>query len=390
MIQFGIDNLLQQNPTWKKQRIGLVTNNAATTNRLEASRKALLGVGFNVVKLFSPEHGLDVMGADGAKINDGIDALTQLPIISLYGDKLKPTATDLEDVDVVLMDIPDIGCRFYTYLWTMTHVLEACGMYKKPLVILDRPNPISGNLYCAEGPILDEEDCSSFIGRWAIPLKHSCTLGELALYFNATKKLHVQLEIIKCSWWKREMFQPDWGVDFVATSPAITNFQATLLYPGLGLLEATNISEGRGTNFAFEVAAAPWMDGEKVAAAFNYFDLDNVQAVSISYTPTASKYTNQLCNGVRFVISDSPSYLPVFTALLFIKLIKDLYPQHFAWQPYPTNVNPSGKQHLDKLLGIKKSEKLFDLSMLNFLQKIQQFIRMTEWEEGVKPYLLYV
>jgi len=146
----------------------------------------LLDAGFNIVKLFSPEHGLDVKGVDGATIKDGVDALTRLPVISLYNEKLQPDENDLKDIDMVLFDIPDIGCRCYTYLWTMTYVLEACAAYNKKFIVLDRPNPVSGSLRFAEGPMLDEAHCSSFIGRWNIPLRHSCTLGELALYFNAS------------------------------------------------------------------------------------------------------------------------------------------------------------------------------------------------------------
>jgi uncharacterized protein YbbC (DUF1343 family) len=373
MIQFGIDTLLQQNPSWKSDRIGFITNNAATTNQLIPSRQALINAQFNIVKLFSPEHGLDVQGADGVKMNDGIDALTQLPIISLYGEKLKPNEVDLQDIDLLLFDI-----------------LEAATKYNKPLIILDRPNPLSGTLAAAEGPLLDEENCSSFIGRSSMPLKHSCTLGELALYFNQTKNIHAKLEIIACKGWERSMTANNWGVDFVPTSPAIKTFTAAALYLGLGLLEATNISEGRGTNLSFEIAGTPWMDGEKVANVFNSLGLDNINLKPIKFTPTQSKYTNQLCHGVQFIITHFPSYSSVFTSLLFIKLVKDLYPNQFAWQPYPTNVNPTGKQHLDKLLGIKKSEQLFDAPMQNFLQKMQQLTKVGEWEAMMKPYLLYV
>jgi uncharacterized protein YbbC (DUF1343 family) len=389
MLSFGIDNLILQNPIWKKQRIGLLTNHAATTNQLQPSRQALLQNGFNVVQLFSPEHGLDVQGADGAVMNDSVDALTQLPITSLYSHKLAPTAEDLKDIEIMLFDVPDIGCRFYTYLWSLTYLLEACKQNNKPLIVLDRPNPISGFLPMTEGPMLDEEYCSSFIGRWEIPLKHGCTIGELALYFNQTKNIHAKLEIIKCSFWKREMMHPSWGIDFVPTSPAIRNFKATLLYPGLGLLEATNISEGRGTNKPFQLAGAPWINGNNVAAAFNHFCLDNIDLKPITFTPTESKYANQLCHGVQFVVTDYPSYAATFTGLLFIRLIKDLYPNHFAWQSYPTNVNPTGKQHLDKLLGIPNSEALFNLSMLAFLQKMMQLIKVSDWPNKVNSFLLY-
>jgi uncharacterized protein YbbC (DUF1343 family) len=388
MIQFGIDNLLLQNPSWKSQNIALVTNHAATTNQLIPTRKALIENGFNIIQLFSPEHGLDVTGADGNFIHDGTDTLTNLPIISLYCNKLQPSAEDLQNIDIVLFDIPDIGCRYYTYLWTMTHVLEACAKHKKQLIILDRPNPISGIIDLAEGPLLDEKHCSSFIGRWAMPLRHSCTLGELALYFNTTKQLHCKLQIIQCSNWNRNQFQPNWNIDFVPTSPAIKNANAALLYPGLGLLEATNISEGRGTNQSFEIAGATWFNATTVCTLFNQIQ-DDIVLKEIQFTPTHSKYTNEVCSGVQFNIQNTATYQPVYTALLFIKLVKDMHPTQFKWMPYPTHVNPTGTQHLDKLLGIQNSEAIFNLPFQQFLQQIQQITKVQNWQNEIASYLLY-
>lgn len=389
MVRFGIDNIVKINPAWKNENIGLITNAAATNAQLVPSRKLLKDLDFNIKKLFSPEHGLDLHGVDGAKMDDFVDVLTQLPIISLYGNKVMPSADDLNDIDLLLFDIPDVGCRYYTYLWTMTYALEACKKYHKKMIVLDRPNPISGFLPLSEGPILDEQTCSSFIGRWGIPLKHGCTIGELALYFNETKKIHADLEIVKCSFWNREMMQPDWGMQFVPTSPAIQNFEAAILYPGLGLLEATNISEGRGTALPFQQVGAPWMDGNKIAEAFNGFGIDNLDLKPVRFIPTENKYKNESCNGVKFRVTHYPSYLPIFTTLLFIKLVKDIYPQHFKWMPYPTHVNPSGNNHLDKLLGIEKSEALFNLPMLAFLQKIELFTNSSEWQKAIEPFLLY-
>lgn len=388
MIEFGIDTILQQQAHWKKQRIGLVTNHAATTNNYIPSRKALIDNGFNIVQLFSPEHGLNIQGADGAFIANSIDALTLLPIVSLYGNQLAPTEEDLNSIDVIVFDIPDIGCRYYTYLWTMTHVLEACAKFKKQLIILDRPNPTSGNLSLAEGPILDEMNCSSFIGRWAMPLRHGCTLGELALYFNQTKSIGAHVEIVRCNNWSRSHFQPNWQMKFIATSPAIQNFNAALLYPGLGLLEATNISEGRGTNQAFEIAGAPWLNADELCFLFNEMQ-DEVELQPIQFTPNNSKYSNVVCNGVQFTVKEFANFFPVFTTLLFIKLVKELHPAFFCWKPYPTLVNPTGKQHLDKLLGITNSEALFDLSMQQFLRKAKQITHTSDWQKRIQPFLLY-
>ncbi|MBS1671545.1 MAG: DUF1343 domain-containing protein [Bacteroidetes bacterium] len=386
MILFGIDILLNTNIDWKKQRIALVTNHAATTNTFIPSRKALIDKGFNIVKLFSPEHGLNIKGADGASIKDGKDALTQLPVISLYNKKLQPNENDLNDIDIVLFDIPDIGCRYYTYLWTMTHVLEACSKYNKKLIILDRPNPLSGNLNLAEGAMLNETNCSSFIGRWNIPLRHSCTLGELALYFNQQKNIHANIEIIKCKNWNRNMFQTDWQMAFVPTSPAMQSFTAAMLYPGLGLLEATNISEGRGTMKPFTVAGSVWMKNNLISNKLNQL---GIKTKPIVFTPTESKYANELCNGVEFYVDDVSQFQSVKNGLLFIKLVKDLHEDKFEWKPYPTNVNPSGKNHLDKLLGVFESEKLFDLSFNKFTQKINEITNVSFWKETIKNYLLY-
>ncbi|MBS1626996.1 MAG: DUF1343 domain-containing protein [Bacteroidetes bacterium] len=386
MILFGIDVLLKNNYSWKKQRIALVTNHAATTNQLEPSRKALLNEGFNIIKLFSPEHGLDIKGADGVQMKDGKDDLTQLPIISLYNKKLQPDENDLNDIDIVLFDIPDIGCRYYTYLWTMTHVLQACGKHNKKLIILDRPNPLSGNLNLTEGTMLDEVNCSSFIGRWNIPLRHSCTLGELALYFNQQKNIHANIEIIQCEGWNRNMFQTDWGMPFVPTSPAIKNFTAALLYPGLGLLEATNISEGRGTLKSFTVAGAVWMNNNLLVENLQKL---GIHCKTVQFIPTESKYANELCMGVEFCVDDVSTFQSVKNGLLLIKLVKDIQENKFHWNPYPTNVNPSGKNHLDKLLGVFESEKLFDLSLTHFIQKINELINVTSWPTAIKNYLLY-
>ncbi|MDE3236818.1 MAG: DUF1343 domain-containing protein [Bacteroidota bacterium] len=384
---FGIDILIQQNPSWKQSRIGLVTNHAATTCQLIPSRKALLEKGFNIIKLFSPEHGLDSKGADGAKMKDGSDPLTQLPIISLYNEKLAPNEEDLKDVDLILFDIPDIGCRYYTYLWTMTHVLEACALHKKPLIILDRPNPLSGNMALAEGPFLDEKNCASFIGRWNIPLRHSCTLGELALYFNTTKNVGATLDVITCKDWKRQDFQPDWGISFVPTSPAMQHFNAALLYPGLGLLEATNISEGRGTTKPFSFAGAPWMEPKKLLLLL---EQDKTVAVKEKeLMPAESKYAYTNCQGIEFYVLQPENFNPVLYGLRFIKLVKELHPEHFSWNTYPTHVNPTGKDHLDKLLGKANSEALFEMPYDEFVKHIKSITTVTNWQEHISPFLLY-
>jgi len=388
MISFGIDEIIHQNPSWKTKRIGLVTSNAATTNNGALSRTALLQAGFNIVLLFSPEHGITATAPDGEAQQNSIDPITGLSVVSLYGPRCMPTTQDLENIEIVLFDIPDIGARFYTYLWTLTYVLEACANNQKECIVLDRPNPVSGNFDAAEGPFL-EDTTSSFIGRWNIPIKHSCTLGELALYFNGTKKLGTNLTVIPVKNWDRDSFVSAWGTDFVPTSPAIQNHNSMLLYPGLCLLEATNISEGRGSQYSFETAAAPWMQTNEITSFINQSFGDEIKASGISFTPTSGKYANTLCKGIHFEVIDPAYYKPVFFGLLLLHIIRAKHPQHFLWEPYKTAVNPNGENHLDKLLGINNAQKLFDLPLPQFVATCTKITHTPNWQEQMIPYLLY-
>jgi len=388
MICFGVDEIILQNPAWKTKALGLVTSDAATTNTGILSRTALLNAGFNIVLLFSPEHGISAKAPDGEAQQNGIDEITGLPIISLYGNKSMPTAQDLENIDLLLFDIPDIGARFYTYLWTLTYVLEACAIHKKELIVLDRPNPVSGNFDAAEGPFL-EEGSSSFIGRWNIPIKHSCTLGELALYFNNKKNIDASLTVVTVKNWDRDDLATDWGTNFVATSPAIQNPNSMLLYPGLCLLEATNLSEGRGSQYSFETAAAPWLQTNEIIGFINQSFGDEIKASRISITPTSGKYAQTLCKGIHFEVIDPLFYKPVFFGLLLLYIIRAKHPQAFLWAPYKTAVNPSGKNHLDKLLGINNAQKLFELPLPQFIANCTKLTHCAGWPEQMIPYLLY-
>jgi uncharacterized protein YbbC (DUF1343 family) len=388
MICFGIDEIIHQNPAWKTKQIGLVTSDAATTNTGILSRTALVQAGFNIVCLFSPEHGISAKAPDGEAQQNGMDKITDLPIISLYGNKYMPTAQDLENIDIVLFDIPDIGARFYTYLWTLTYVLEACASNHKQLIVLDRPNPVSGNFDSSEGPFLEDES-SSFIGRWNIPIKHSSTLGELALYFNSTKNIGASLTVVPVKNWDRDSFVTNWETNFVPTSPAIQNPNSMLLYPGLCLLEATNISEGRGSDFSFETAAAPWLQTTEITSFINQSFGDEIKASAITFTPTSGKYINTLCKGIHFEVIDPLFYKPVFFGLLLLYIIRAKHPEAFLWAPYKTAVNPSGENHLDKLLGINNAQKLFELPLPQFIANCTKLTHCAGWPEQMIPYLLY-
>ncbi|MEP7254919.1 MAG: DUF1343 domain-containing protein [Ferruginibacter sp.] len=377
---FGIDHLLLKQNRLKDLRIGLVTNNAALTSAKEHGRLALLKKGFNIVKIFSPEHGLAVKGADGTYQSNSIDLLTDLPVISLYGDHLMPVAEDMADIDMLLFDIPDVGCRFYTYLWTMSYVMEASALYNKPLIILDRPNPIGGNINKAEGPLLDEKNCSSFIGRWNIPIRHSCTLGELATYFSVIRKMDIDLTVIRITCWDRNEPALENNFSFIPTSPAISSIETALCYPGTGLFEGININEGRGTNKPFTIFGAPWINTNSLNDKLN---LPGVSFSEIKYTPNESLYAGESCTGLSVLITDEDSFRPVHTGIAIIQQLLLLFPEQCKERLYKTAANPSGEKHLDKLLGIETS-----FSKLKAGDNISTELK-NEWQEKITPFLLY-
>ncbi len=386
-LQFGIDIILQNEPNWKKERIGMLTNDAAKTNHGKLSRLALIEAGFNLTQLFSPEHGMKAIGEDGAPMQNGIDEITGLSIISLYGTKFMPSAEDLKEIDILLFDVPDAGTRFYTYLWSMTYWIEAATKYNKKVIILDRPNPIGGDLMMAEGPMLDDS-ISSFIGRFNIPIKHQCTLGELAIYFNDQQNWNANLSIIKCVGWQREALFYNWGIKWEKPSPALQNMEATLLYPGLCFFEATNVSVGRGTPHSFEWVGAEWFNLPAITKlSQNIFGGDLY--MEVMKLPILKNENSIEITGLRLKIRNSNKYDAVLNGLLLLKIIKDIHPKDFKWMPYPTQANPTGKNHLDLLLGVPNGEALFDLPLKSWLQQITKLTRVSEWYDRMVSYLLY-
>lgn len=390
-LHVGVE-VLAKNPAYLKgKRVGLVTNDAATTafypQRLMPTREALIRAGVPLKILFSPEHGLFTVGADGVAMLHSTDVLTGLTIYSLYGDNLRPTQQALSNLDVVLFDLPDVGCRFYTYIWTLTHVMEACATANIPLIVLDRPNPIGGLLNQSEGPMLDELNLSSFIGRWSIPIRHSLTVGELALFWKNEKSISIDLQVIKVENWRREQYFEDLNLPFVPPSPAMVSPETALVYPGMGLLEGTNLSEGRGTPFPFRMFGSPWLSSHTFAGILNEH-LTGCVARAVSFTPFG-KYANQLCHGIMLHITDPHAFRPVATGLVIICLLKHHYPNDFQWDVYPTHVNPSGEAHFDKLVGQRNVRHQIEANSLNFLKEIPQLTQVLDWPERVKSYLLY-
>lgn len=384
-VVYGVDRFIEQAAKYKQLKFGLITNHVATTSTSESSRLALLKKGINVVRLFSPEHGLSAKGEDGSFQKNFIDEVTGLPVISLYGEKLKPTAEDLKELDALLFDIPDAGCRYYTYLWTLSYAMEAAAENQKQFIVLDRPNPAGGKLSFAEGPMLDEANCSSFIGRWNIPVRHCCTLGELAQYFAATKIKNADLQIIKTANWRRAE-EPDlMQKNFIAPSPALTDAETILLYSGLGFLEGIHVNEGRGTATPFKTLGAPYINENELHDAFTSLNLEGIQSAPIKFIPASGLYTQIACKGIHLTVTDSGKFTPVASGLQILQLLISLYPVDCRERLYPTVANPTGASHLDRLTGVRNSfEKLKSGDFFN-----EKFWDCRQWETVIKPYLLY-
>jgi len=394
--------------------VGLVTSDASPPGipGFGSARVGLIQGGVPLSVLFSPEHGLSGSASDGAYVADGVDPETGLPVKSLYGSTLAPAAEDLAGLDLVLFDLQDVGVRFYTYLWTLTHLMEACAEVGVPLRVLDRPNPLGGDPRQVEGPLLDAE-ASSFLGRWSIPIRHSLTLGEMALLLRAEMGVEVDLGVVAMGGWRRSMMWPETGLPYHPPSPGLPTFSSVLLYPGLALLEATNIHEGRGTEMAFQWFGAPWMEGETVASALNDAGIPGVRALPHSLTLDPGQRTTPgwatldpgqgatpgwetldpslPCPGVRLEVTDASALRPVALGLRLLTLLPTLCPEDFRWTPYPTAANPSGEGHLRMLLGSEGlAEQIQDRPDTLGVAQLQGITRAPGWWERAEPHLLYL
>ncbi|GJM33543.1 MAG: hypothetical protein DHS20C18_25440 [Saprospiraceae bacterium] len=374
----------------QKGNWGLVTNAAARTREGITNRQALIQEGWQLTCLFSPEHGLSAMGADGQAQAHHQDQETGLPVYSLYGPQFGPTLRMLESLDGLLFDLPDVGVRFYTYVWTLSYLMEACLEAEKSLVILDRPNPLSGQLALAEGPMLDETQWSSFIGRWSIPVRHSLTLGELARYWQQEKNMQqLELSVIACQGWQRWQYQTDTELPFIPPSPAINHPETLLTYPALCFMEGVNVNEGRGTPFPFQQFGAPWLNGQQFAQILNGFGFTGVHFESCRFRPQTNRYVGQDCQGVRLVGITPSDYRPVQTGIGILALLRLHYPEAAQWATYPTHANPLGTHHLDLLLGNSAIRLLLAQNPEQVLANLSTLTIAPDWEPRVAPFLIY-
>jgi uncharacterized protein YbbC (DUF1343 family) len=365
-------------PTLRGKRVGLITNHTGIDRSrtpdidLIARHKDL-----KLVALLAPEHGIRGDAAEGVKIVDETDPTTGVPIFSLYlAEDRGPTPEMLKDVDVLVYDLQEVGGRTWTYVSTMALSMQAAVRKNIPFVVLDRPNPIGGEI--VEGALLDPR-FKSFVGMYPIPARHGMTVGELATLFNKRDGIGADLIVVRAANWRRSLWLDQTGLPWVNPSPNLRSLAALNSYPGSVYFEGTNLTEGRGTDRPFEQIGASWLNAPEVARVMNERRLPGIrfEAITLSVAQTASKFKGQTIPAIRFVITDRQAYRPVRTSLLLIDEIRGQHPRDFAWGPT-----------IDRLTGSDKVRHAIDGARLPAL--------LEEWDreaagffETRKPFLLY-
>jgi uncharacterized protein YbbC (DUF1343 family) len=322
----GIDVLREQNfQPLDGKHVGLITNHtglaADGTSTIDLLARSNV---CKLVVLFSPEHG--IRGLADSRVESSRDPATQVPIVSLYGKTKRPTPEMLHGIDALVFDIQDIGARFYTYITTMAYCLEAAARAHIPFYVLDRPNPVGG--VQVEGPMLDA-DKTSFVGYMPLPVRHGMTVGEIARYFNRENGIGADLHIVEMQGWQRTFYYWDTGQLWVNPSPNIRNMIEAILYPGVCLLEQTNVSVGRGTERPFEVVGAPWIEPRRFAAGLREAALGGIEFVPLFFTPEESTHRGEKCGGVNILITDREKVHSVLLGLTLVSVLHRLYPDQF-------------------------------------------------------------
>jgi uncharacterized protein YbbC (DUF1343 family) len=386
MIRTGLEVLLHERlDLLRGRRVGLVSHPAAVLPNFAHALDALLAAGVQVAALFGMEHGFGGAAADGTALGDGNDAASGLPVFSLYGETKEPTAAMLAGVDVLLFDAQDVGVRFYTYVSNLYYVLRAAGKHGCALIVLDRPNPITGA--AVEGPSI-EPGFESFVGIAPMPIRHGLTVGEMARFFNAEHRLGADLTVIAMQGWQRDMWFDQTGLPWLPTSPAMPHLSTAIVYPGACLIEGTVVSEARGTSLPFEQLGAPWIDAQRLARELNALPIPGLHCRPTSFEPVAGKHAGQQCFGVQLHVTERQALQPVRMGLQLVATIKRLYPAEFAWWQYP-RADGSTLFTIDRLIGSAAVRTALDAgvpapAIIGGWQATEQAFR-----ERRREYLLY-
>lgn len=341
-VTVGLEVMLREG-LFKDTSVGLITNHTGLSRDLVSNVDLMLDAGYRIKALFSPEHGLFGYHADGASVSGHRDPRTGLPVYSLYGDTQAPTGEMLRGIDVVIFDIQDIGARYYTYISTMILALEECSKRGIPLVVLDRPNPLGGEV--VEGNVPGEK-WLSFVGAHPIPQRHGMTVGEIAAMVARERGFEDPV-VVPVEGWKRRMYFPETGLQWVPTSPNVPTFDTAVVYPGTCLLEGTTVSEGRGTTWPFQYIGAPWVDGHALASRLKELNIPGVLFRPVYFRPAFGKWCGEVAGGVAIHVVNAREVRPVELGVRILFALRDLYPDHFQFRPPSAN----GAYFFDLLAG---------------------------------------
>ncbi|ALS29460.1 hypothetical protein IJ21_40760 [Paenibacillus sp. 32O-W] len=344
MIRNGIDCVTEYAHLFRGKRIGLITSPTGLASDFRSTID-IMHREFQLAALFSPEHGVRGNLEAGALVDTYQDPATGVPVYSLYRqDSKRLTPEMLDEVDMIVYDIQDVGTRYYTFIYTMLYALEDCAAAGKPFVVLDRIDPLDG--VTVEGNIL-KDGFRSFVGNYPLAVRYGLTAGEVAVMANSEMKWNAELHVVRCEGWDRAMLFPDTGLVWIPPSLGIPRFHTALLYPGTCLFEGTNVSEGRGTAAPFEMIGAPFIDPDLLAGEMNRKRLPGVYFRPVYFKPTASKHQGEMCGGVHVHVLDERAVRPVETGVTLLFTIKELF-EPFAFLP---PVREGGRPFIDLLCG---------------------------------------
>jgi len=380
----GIDLIDKRWPAkFRSANIGLLLHPASIAgNFFHSADICFRSKKFKITALFGPQHGVRGETQDNMiEWNSFRDKKTGTPVYSLYGKMRKPSPEMLRNVDIMVIDLQDVGSRYYTFIWTTALVMEACEEQNKAVVILDRPNPINGK--AIEGPVL-EPKFSSFVGLKRLPIRHGMTIGEIGCYFKDAFYNNLRIEIIPMTGWKRDMWFDNTGLPWVLPSPNMPTLESATVYPGMCLLEGTNISEGRGTTRPFEIFGAPFIDPELLTTKLKEIRLPGVIFRPLHFLPTFQKHAGKLCGGAQIHITDRERFKPFKTAAAVLKTAHELYPGKFRWNKppyeYEKNLLPIDvlagtdrfRKDIEESAPLDSMEKWWKSELRDFDSKIRQ------------------
>lgn len=334
-VKLGLEKVLdEQRQLLKNLRVGLICNQATVNHEFRHAADLFFeNADINLTTLFGPQHGIRGDVQDNmVETSHTIDRQTELPVYSLYSETREPTAEMLRNVDALVFDLQDVGCRVYTFIYTMANAMKACAKFGKKMIVLDRPNPING--VDIEGNLL-EKGHESFVGMFPIPMRHGLTSGELAKLFNTEFSINCELEVVTMDEWSREDFYDETDAPWVMPSPNMPTVDTAVVFPGTVYFEGTQVSEGRGTTRPFEIIGAPYINSNDYAEALKSLELPGVTFRAIEFLPTFQKHANNGCGGVFVHVLDRRAFKPVLTGVAMVKTCFDLYDEEFKWKNPP-------------------------------------------------------